>query len=163
MARNVIHYLCSELVDHSRVDSEVLLTAGFYLETWKHGSTAGPDEELAKLLAEEEFDSETVNSLKQLLVAFTSETESLPLFQQAIGVLRLFDDPNLVPLFVGWLEKQVRGVLRHNAAMYQLLQALDEAGEGIFSGSSRSLDSCDANLEDARNYLRKKLGLEFPW
>jgi len=52
MSTTVSNYLCSRLCDENQIDAELLLTAFFYLETYKQGSTVGPDGELEELLKE---------------------------------------------------------------------------------------------------------------
>jgi len=163
MSHTVANYVCSHLEDIEQVTPEVLLTTRFLIEKWKMGMLSGPNEELAKSLEEEEFSSETMEHIRVLLVQFASSTSSIRLFQQAIWVLSLYGDKRHIPLFQTWLLRETESLLNHNSAMWSLLLALRDAGEEILDRQSLGLADVEDNLDDARGYLARSLGIRVPW
>jgi len=162
MSTTVSNYLCSKLHDHDAIDSELLLTTMFYLETWKQGSTAGPDEELEKLLEEEEFSDAPIQQIKQYLISFATSTSSTTLFSETISTLMALNDETLQPLYTSWVLTHLQKTLEHHSALHQLLVAIHRLDENARQRSSISSLDIEANIEDARAYLLSKLGINVP-
>lgn len=155
-------YFCSKLHDHNAIDSDVLLTTMFYLETWKQGSTAGPDEELEKLLEDEDFSEAPIPLIKQYLISFATSTTSTKLFAETIGTLMALHDETLQPLFTTWVLSHLQKTLEHHSALHQLLVAIQRLDDRAMDRTSSSLLEIEANIEDARGYIMKELGIHVP-
>lgn len=162
MAGKPSSYVIGALSDDAQVNEEVLLTAAFLLEKWKKDQICGPDQQLAELLEREEFDSDAMERIRQLLIRFASHTGSIQLFAQAVGVIALFEDKRDIPLFQSWLLKHADGLIRQNSAVWALFLALNNRGEGISQRRSLSESDMDANLADIRKYLAAAFGVMLP-
>jgi len=162
MSTTVSNYLCSRLCDTTLIDAELLLTTFFYLETYKQGSTIGPDGELEELLKEEDFTEAPIELIKQYLIDFASSTKSTPLLVSAISALRVLKDKTLKPLITTWLYTHLKQTLDHQSVMFQLLLAADELNKGVIPRSSYGTSDIDENIKDARAYILKELGIHVP-
>ncbi len=156
------NYLIITLADHAAVNSEVLLTAMFYIEKSLDLPVDGADDHLAELLEKESFSEEISCSIKGYLINFAAETKNLRLFQQAVGVLSLFNDPKLQSLFNTWLDRQLRHLLDENAAVRALLLALERSCAPIRIPSC-GIGDVETHIDLARKYLNEQLGVRHSW
>jgi hypothetical protein len=65
-------------------------------------------------------------------------------------------NPNLIPHFKVWLQKEIDA--KKNTAAFQLMIALEQLGEVIFHADreSKSVDEVELNLRDASQYLKNE-------
>lgn len=101
-----------------------------------------------------------VEALKKALVAYIQSTPNAA--AGAAFALGKFYDPTLAPLLREQLARHLKTLLKYNAALSNLICALDNAGEEIISRGSHSLMETEEMIADAREYLGKH-GQVFPW
>lgn len=164
MSRKVSSYLISELRSHSSVDSEVLLTALFYVES-SRGRFPGPElSGVDELLREEEFSEDALFEVKQALIALATKPDLHPKqFASCIRVLREFADPKLVPLLSTWLDAHLRKVMAHSVAVSELLYALTQSGAAVPHRQSSGTDTVELNIQTAKDYLGEFMGIRYAW
>ena len=163
MSDQVAQYLLRSFADQSRVSADVLLAAHFYAEKSQGMPATGVNEDLEKLLAEEEFSDDVSQQIRQAVIGFAVKTENVDLFAAAVGVLRIFRDPKAVSLLTAWLDGHLRQMLLHNRALSQLLHALQDSGAPIPFRQSSGIDGVESNIDTARKYLVETLGIQYSW
>ncbi len=103
---------------------------------------------------------EDVAALKSALVARITSSP-MPATAAAFA-LGKFHDPALAPLLREQLARHLGEFLRYNAAIANLIGALDNSGETIIRDGVHSITETDRMINDARAYLSRH-GQVFPW
>lgn len=147
---------CRYFSNPEMVNDDVFFDVGYLFQKWLTGKARHPDPEYNTKLKEEEVTDSGMEFVKQSLIGFATETENLTLFRNAIDLLVKFQDPSLLPLYQGWLNKYFRLALLHGSALNSLLVALESSGETIRDSADNKYD-WSQNIDTARIYLIEKM------
>ena len=161
MSNQVANQLISALSNRARVDSELLLATLIYVEMSQGRPPCGINPPLEELLQSEAFSQDALEEIRRLLIQLLVEDPPLELQISAVRVLQEFHDPKLVSLLSVLLDRHLRSLLKHNAAVSQLLFALADCGAPV-GGISRGIGTVELNIELARKHLSDELGLQYP-
>lgn len=125
---------------------------------WQTGTGRHYDPAVRGKLRMERVGDAEVEFLKGYLLAFASSTTSVSRFSQAIGCLAKFNDPQLVPLYQGWLNEHLRKASAHSLATEKLITALEGCGE-LVRNCQWDTTRPNEGFDGARAYLSEKIGL----
>ena len=150
--------VCRAFGNLDMVNDDLIFDTQYLIEKWKTGKSNHPDQIYNKNLENEEITDEGMEHVKQSLITFVSETESIKLFRDAVHLLSNFNDPSLLPLLQGWLNKYFRSYLLHGSTMNALIECIESTGEDV---REKDCDRNDwaGNSDSARNYLIEKLNI----
>ena len=158
----VAGYLLNRLANPMSVDQEVLLTLLFYLEKSQGLPAIGADDALLAQLERETFADTVTQQLRAGLLRLMVNPPTPQFFHQALGVLLRFNDAQLQPFLVTWLDAQLRQLLQANQAINQLLLSVKPV-KGVPRRSGGSVPDIEGNVAAARQYLKRALGIDYPW
>ncbi len=150
--------VCRSFGNLDMVNDDLIFDTQHLIEKWQTGKSSHPDQTYNENLENEEITDEGMEHVKQSLITFASETESIKLFRDTIHLLSNFNDPSLLPLLQGWLNKYFRSYLLHGSTMNALIECIESTGEDV---REKDCDRNDwaGNSDSARNYLIEKLNI----
>ena len=156
--KDVQYHIFNALANPEKVTDDTLFIIEYLIRKWKTGKAEHPDPEINEALKKEDIDDESIESVKQAIVSFATETASTKLFRDSIELLKEFEDNSLVFLYQGWLNKYFRDCLLIGSTVNVLLELLESAGETVRDEKQDKLD-WGKNLDSAREYLIEKLNI----
>jgi hypothetical protein len=150
--------VCRSFGNPEMVNDSLIFDTQYLIEKWQTGKSSHPDPKYNEKLKTEETTNERMEHVKQSIITFASETESIKLFRDTIHLLSNFNDPSLLPLLQGWLNKHLRSYLLHGSTMNALIECIESTGEDV---RKKDCDRNDwsSNSDAARSYLIEKLNI----
>jgi hypothetical protein len=149
-------FVCRSFGNPEMVNDYIIFDTQYLIEKWKTGKSRHPDLKFNEKLKLEEITDEMMEHVKQSLISFVSETDSIKLFRDTIDLLSSFNDPSLLPLLQGWLNQYFRSYLLHGSTMNTIIKCIESTGEKVHDENSDKIDWSN-NADAARCYLIEKL------
>ena len=127
-------------------------------DKWKTGKSRHYEDWVVEALKKEDVTDENMETIKQYLVGFATETKSVKLFRDTVSVLALYKDESLLPLYQGWLNKYFRECLLAGSTLNSLLSCIESTGQKVRDDETDKND-WSTNLEASREYIIEKMKL----
>lgn len=150
--------VCRAFLNPETIHSDLFSLIDALITKWRDGKARHYDPDINRKLKVEQVDDAGMEHIKQYLISFATNTQSVSLFGAALRCLGRFEDPSLVPLLQGWLNVYVRKAIAYQCAVEQLVNTLERCGESVNAcqwDTTRPNQGHDA----ARAYLAERIGV----
>jgi len=151
--------ICRTFGNPEMVNDDIFSVVEALIAKWQKRKFRHSDLIVEEKLKKEEITDDGMEHIKQYLISFATQTNSIKLFRETISLLVLYKDPSILPLYQGWLNKYFREYLLIGSTINELIDGIESTGVDVVEKYKDKCEWADWSTEfnAARNYLIEEL------